>query len=98
METKTKKKQNQLDKLKQQRDALNARIQAAEARGRVSARKQDTRRKILIGAYYLDQAQQNPDQWSQLVKIMADYLTRDSDRRLFGLPPLTTPSEKGIAS
>jgi hypothetical protein len=98
METKTKKKQNQLDKLKQQRDALNARIQAAEARGRVSERKQDTRRKILIGAYYLDQAQQNPDQWSQLVKIMADYLTRDSDRRLFGLPSLTTPSEKVIAS
>jgi hypothetical protein len=88
------KKKNQLDKLKQQRDALNARIQAAEARSRVSERKQDTRRKILIGAYYLDQAEQNPDQWSQLVKIMADYLTRDSDRSLFELSPMTTPPEK----
>jgi hypothetical protein len=86
----TQKKQNQLDRLKEQRNALNAKIQAAEARSRVSERKQDTRRKILIGAYYLDQAQQNPDQWSQLVKIMADYLTRDSDRRLFELPPITT--------
>lgn len=84
----TPKKKSQLEKLKEQRDAINARIQAAEARGRVSERKQDTRRKILIGAYYLDQAEQNPDQWSQLVKIMADYLTRDSDRRLFELPPL----------
>lgn len=92
------KKKNQLDKLKQQRDAINARIQAAEARERVSERKQDTRRKILIGAYYLDQAEQNPDQWSQLVKIMANYLTRDSDRSLFELPPMTTPPEKVTVS
>jgi hypothetical protein len=49
----TEKKQNQLDRLKEQRNALNAKIQSAEARSRVSERKQDTRRKILIGAYYL---------------------------------------------
>jgi hypothetical protein len=92
------KRKNQLDKLKEQRDVLNNRIQAAEARQRVSERKQDTRRKILVGAYYWDEAQRNPEQQTQLLKIMADYLTRDSDRRLFGLPPLTTTSEKVIAS
>jgi hypothetical protein len=94
----TEKKKNQLDKWKEQREALNNRIQAAEARQRVSERKQDTRRKILVGAYYWDEAERNPEQRTQLLKIMADYLTRDSDRRLFGLPPLTTASENAIAS
>lgn len=90
----TEKKINQLDKLKQQRDALNAKIQSAEARSRVSERKQDTRRKILIGAYYLEQAQRDSPQWAELQQIMTRYLTRDSDRRLFELPPLTAPMEK----
>lgn len=90
----TENKKNQLDKLKQQRDALNAKIQSAEARSRVSERKQDTRRKILIGAYYLEQAQRDSHQWAELQQIMTRYLTRDSDRRLFELPPLTASSEK----
>lgn len=90
----TQKKKNQLDKLKQQRDALNAKILAAEARSRVSERKQDTRRKILVGAYYLEQAQRDAHQWAALQQIMTRYLTRDSDRRLFELPPLTAPTEK----
>ena len=90
----TEKKQNQLDRLKEQRNALNAKIQSAEARSRVSERKQDTRRKILIGAYYLEQAQRDSHQWAELQQIMTRYLTRDSDRRLFELPPLTAPTEK----
>jgi len=89
METEKKKNKNSLEKLKAQREALNAKIQAAEARTRVSERKKDTRRKILVGAYYLDQAQQN-QRWAELQQIMANYLTRDSDRRLFELPPVAT--------
>ena len=92
------KRKNQLDKLKEQRDALNNRIQAAEARQRVSERKQDTRRKILVGAYYCDEAERNPDQRTQLMKIMADYLTRDSDRRLFDLPPINAVVEKNASA
>lgn len=90
----TENKKNQLDKLKQQRDALNAKIIAAEARSRVSERKQDTRRKILIGAYYLEQAQRDSHQWAELQQIMTRYLTRDSDRRLFELPPVIAPTEE----
>ena len=85
---------NQLEKLKAQRNTLNARIQSAEARARVSERKKDTRRKILVGAFYLDQAQGNPIQWAELQQRMASYLTRDSDRQLFELPPLTAAYEE----
>ena len=76
---------------------LAARIQAAEARVKVSERKQDTRRKILIGAYYLDEARKNNDGngnghdgLAALKAKLDGYLKRDSDRKLFGLSPMMT--------
>jgi hypothetical protein len=73
-----------LEKLKLQREKINARIQAAESRLKTSARKQDTRKKILIGSYYLDQAMK--ENKIDEIKIMLDkYLKRNSDRILFGM-------------
>jgi large subunit ribosomal protein L7/L12 len=74
-----------LDKLKEQRDRLNARIQAAEARTKTSERKKETQRKILVGAYYLDEARKN-NRMDDIKKIMDEYLKRSSDRTLFDLP------------
>lgn len=85
-----KKTRSSLEKLKAQQAKLAARIQAAEARVKVSERKQDTRRKILIGAYYLDEARKNDDGLAGLKEKLDGYLKRDSDRGLFGLPPLMT--------
>ena len=45
-----------LEKLKEQREKLNARIQQKESRLKTSERKKETRKKILIGSYYLDDA------------------------------------------
>ena len=77
-------KKSSLQRLKEQRDKINARIQAAEARGKTQERKIDTRRKILIGSYYLDQAKQK-NQWEEIKQLMDAYLTRPSDRKLFEL-------------
>lgn len=76
-----------LERLKQQREQINARIQAAEAREKAAERKRDARRKILIGAYYMDVAQKE-GKYDQLVKRMDEFLTRNSDRKLFNLPEL----------
>lgn len=73
-----------LEKLKAQREKLNARIQAAEARSKNSDRKKDTRRKILLGSYYLEQATKNNDM-EKVKKLMDDFLVRNSDRKLFDL-------------
>jgi hypothetical protein len=73
-----------LEKLKLQRDKLNARIQATESRHKVTIRKQDTRRKILVGSYYLDKALKE-NTMPDLKKLMAGYLTRESDIALFHL-------------
>ncbi len=81
-----------LDRLKEQRAKIEARIQAAEARTKQADRKQDTRRKILIGSYYLDQALKE-NKLDEIKKLMDEYLTRDSDRKLFELS-LTLPTQE----
>lgn len=79
-------KKDYLEKLKGQKAKIEARIQGAEARAKVKTRKQDTRRKILIGAYYLDKAREN-NSMDEINKLMDKYLSRDSDRKLFDLTP-----------
>ena len=85
-----------LEKLKAQRAKLEARIQAAESRAKASERKQDTRRKILLGAYYLEQIQRD-GQMDEIKKHLDGFLVRDSDRQLFGLPPKANPANGGPA-
>lgn len=57
-------------------------------------RKEDTRRKILIGALRLDQLNKLSDEEAKkrekhrLKKEMDRFLTRNEDRKLFGLAPI----------
>jgi hypothetical protein len=86
-------KLSSIERLKQKREQLDARIQSAESRLKVTQRKQDTRRKILIGSYYLDMAIKNGTM-HEIKEIMDVYLTRDSDKKLFeagetGIKPMT---------
>jgi large subunit ribosomal protein L7/L12 len=76
-----------LEKLKKQRNQLDARIQALETRNKASERKKDTHRKILLGSYYLEQARKN-NQLENIKDIMNTYLKRNTDRILFDLPKL----------
>lgn len=73
-----------LDKLKNQREKINARIQLAESRLKTSDRKKETRKKILIGSYYLDEALKE-NKLDEIKSIMDKYLKRNSDRSLFEL-------------
>ena len=45
---------SKIETLKQKKEQLNARIQKLEALQKSRERKRDTRRKILIGAYFMD--------------------------------------------
>jgi len=64
---------HRLERLMEQREKLNARIQSAEARLKSSERKQDVRKKILVGAYYLDEAAKN-DNMDEIKSLMDKYL------------------------
>lgn len=73
-----------IERLRKKQAEVTAKLQAEEARYAVKERKRDTRRKILIGSYYMEQARKN-DQWEKIKERMDEYLTRDSDRELFDL-------------
>ena len=80
---------NKIEKLKQQKQQLEMRIKKMEALEKQHERKLDTRRKILVGSYYLDKAKKD-NNWNNLVGIMDKFLKRNSDRAIFDLDPINT--------
>ena len=80
-----KKIEAQLEKLKQ----LKAQKQAIEARERSKQkeqeRKDDTRRKILLGSYLIKKMQNEANK-EKILAELNEYLTEDRDRQLFDLP------------
>ena len=75
-------KMTPLEKLKKQKEILDARIQQAESRFKVKERKEDTRRKILIGAFMMEKLKKE-DKFDSMIKELDEFLTRNSDRKLF---------------
>ena len=75
----------QLEKLKQ----LKAQKQAIEAReknkNKEQQRKDDTRRKILLGSYLIKKMQNEANK-EKILAELNEYLTENRDRQLFDLP------------
>lgn len=80
-------KLSKLEKLKLQHDKLKSKIQKIESLEKNKEHKKDTRRKILIGSYFLDQATKDGT-FEDIKSKLATFLTRNSDRALFDLPAL----------
>ena len=82
-----KKIEAQLEKLKQ----LKAQKQAIEARERTKQkeqqRKDDTRRKILLGSYLIKKMQNEANK-EKILAELNEYLTENRDRQLFDLPDI----------
>lgn len=78
-----------LERLKKTKAQLTARIQKMEAVEKTRERKRETRRKILIGAYFLEKAKQEGTVES-LMATMENYVSRDVDKALFQSPPWKT--------
>ena len=77
-----------IEKLLQQRAQIDARIQAAKARLSQAERKDDTRRKVLLGAFVLEALGGNVVALELNGRKLADFIRRDADRALLGLPSL----------
>jgi len=74
--------ENKLKILQDRKSAITAKMQKLEASVKVTTRKQVLQRKILVGAYYLEQAAKNGT-LSKLKETMLKNLQRESDRKLF---------------
>ena len=64
--------------------AINA-VEEELSQNNAKKRKQDTRRKILLGAYLITKMRQNPNLESQVMRDLDEYLDKKIDRELFGL-------------
>ncbi|HCE6135886.1 TPA: mobilization protein [Legionella pneumophila] len=80
-------KQSRLDALKKKQEQLRAQIQKLESLEKSRERKRDTRRKILIGSYFIDKANQEGTLFD-LYQQIGKYIKRNADRELFHLEPL----------
>ena len=82
--------EKQLEKLNQ----LKAQKQAIEAREKKKAteqqRKDDTRRKILLGSYLLKEMENEANK-EKILAVLSEYLTEDRDKKLFGLQLSSDP-------
>jgi len=75
---------DKVEKLKRKQEVLKARIQLIEGREKSKEKKLMTRKKILIGSYFLEKYNKD-NEIKKLIMIMDKYLIRESDRKVFGL-------------
>ncbi|HEU5375741.1 MAG TPA: mobilization protein [Ktedonobacteraceae bacterium] len=80
-------------KLKEQKRVIEERLRKQQNRDRTKERKDDTRRKILAGAWLLDEMNQRNDFKEFVYKKLDSFLSRPADRALFGLSPLKNNEE-----
>ena len=78
-------RQEKLNDLKLKRDLIEAKIKALQAKDSAQKRKDETRRKILIGGMILHKVKNNEMEESELIQMMDHYLESKRDRVLFNL-------------
>lgn len=76
------KQTERLKQLKAQKQALESREKAKE---KEQQRKDDTRRKILLGSLYLTKMNNDELEKQKILTELSEYLTEDRDRKLFNL-------------
>lgn len=75
-----------LQKLMEKKQKIQKQLNAIMARENKQKRKDDTRKKILIGSVVLAESKINEKTAEWLQKILDKRITKDADRKLFDLP------------
>ena len=75
-----------LEQLLKKREELSAQIQKIRAREATQKRKEDTRRKILLGALVMEMMDKGELNRDKIMKRLSGFLTLEIDRKLFDLP------------
>ena len=74
-----------LDELLKKREQLNAQIQKERNKQFQQKRKEDTRRKILLGALMIEMMKKGELDEKKILKRLSSFLTKNIDRKLFDL-------------
>lgn len=76
-----------LEALEAKRKQIEAQIQALKSHEQAQARKDDTRRKVLIGGVVLKMVKTSEMPEGRLTQLLDKHLDAERDRKLFGLGP-----------
>ena len=87
-------RQNRIKELEQKKKQLEARIQKLKAAESAKKRKEDTRKKILLGAMVIKLIDNGYWSKEEIYQQPDEFLDKDLDRQLFGLSELDKNSEK----
>ncbi len=82
------KREDRIEKLEAKKQQIDAQIDKLKALNSEEKRKRDTRQKILLGSWVLNQIENGEMMEEEVMAKMDKYLTRNIDRRVFDLPPL----------
>jgi hypothetical protein len=87
-------------KLEAKKKQVEEKLKLLAAREAGQRRRDDTRRKIIVGALAITHAEQDGhDEFRrELYSLVSRYTTRPQDRALFNLEPLETPAEAAPAA
>jgi len=83
-----------LQKLLQQQEKIAKQIAIAKSREKENERKKDTRRKILIGATLMTEAETDTALYDKIKHLLDRYLRKELDRSLFPDIPAQHRGEK----
>ncbi|MDJ0719857.1 MAG: hypothetical protein QNJ54_37485 [Prochloraceae cyanobacterium] len=78
-------RQNRIKELEEKKKQLEARIQKLKAIKSAKKRKEDTRKKILLGALVLQLIETGYCQKEEIYKQLDKFLDKEINRQLFGL-------------
>ena len=77
---------SRLEQLLKKQEELKAQIRKEKNKLSQAQRKQDTRRKILLGALMIELMKKGELDEKKIIKKLDGFLTKEIDRKLFDLP------------
>jgi hypothetical protein len=80
--------QNQREKLEARRKQIDEQLKRIANRDSLKRRKDDTRKKIIVGAIAIAHAERDEEFRHTLYHLVSKFTVRPQDRVLFGLDPL----------
>ena len=87
-----------LDDLLKKREQLNAQIHQEKNKQSQQKRKEDTRRKILLGALMMEMMKKGELDEKKILKRLDSFLTKEMERKLFDLTLINEGSKQKVAT
>ncbi len=85
---------SQLEKLEKRKADIQRKIQRIKSAESKKKRQEETRRKILLGSAVLSRIKKGEWPEDKMLAMMNEYLTKDRDRELFSLGPVSKEPEQ----